>query len=73
MPFGEIGNWCRNYNKPENKTLAFPNGEYYEFTQIYTQFCPCGRGLVCERAKCMPMSRMENMNMNFETTFFDDY
>lgn len=69
MPFGQIGSWCRLYNEPDNKTLAFPNGEYHEFTQIYTQFCPCDRGLVCEEAKCMPLSE----NMNFETSFFDDY
>jgi hypothetical protein len=53
-PLGRIGSPCRMWQEPENKTLHFPSSILL-CNNVYTQFCPCGPGLVCHEAECRPV------------------
>lgn len=70
MPNGNIGDWCRVENQPENKTLVYPNGQYFEFSDIYTQFCPCNEDMVCHQSKCALHSNHINSVYNLFGDFF---
>lgn len=52
MPLGQVDNYCREENIPENRTLYYPNGISVDVVDIYTHVCPCGDGLVCEDNFC---------------------
>lgn len=48
---GAIGSPCRMDAEPENRTLAFPHATL-ECEDVYLQFCPCARGLICTDGEC---------------------
>lgn len=60
-PRGQLGDWCITGAKPENRTLAYPNGEVLKLSESYTHFCPCDDGLNCVRNVCQPL---EDQSLN---------
>ncbi|XP_054167352.1 astakine-like, partial [Oppia nitens] len=65
QPMGKFDDWCRLYNEPQQRSLAYPNGQHID-TEVYIQFCGCSDGLVCQRAKCT-----FNSSLQFDNNFID--
>ncbi|GBL89498.1 hypothetical protein AVEN_87837-1 [Araneus ventricosus] len=60
MPLGQVEDYCRDDNPPENRTLYYPNGDPVEVTDIYTHVCPCDEGLQCVDNFCAADDSYEN-------------
>uniref|UniRef100_A0A6G5A3V8 Uncharacterized protein n=1 Tax=Rhipicephalus microplus TaxID=6941 RepID=A0A6G5A3V8_RHIMP len=56
MKLGQIGETCRPYNAPQNRTFWYPyhGGTLKQNSNTYTLFCPCAGGLQCTAAQCQP-------------------
>ncbi|XP_042899967.1 astakine isoform X2 [Parasteatoda tepidariorum] len=60
MPLGQVEDYCRDDNPPENRTLYYPNGEPVEVYEIYTHVCPCDESLQCTDNFCAMDESYEN-------------
>ncbi|GFT36717.1 uncharacterized protein NPIL_364101 [Nephila pilipes] len=60
MPMGQVEDYCRDDNPPENRTLFYPNGEPVEVVDIYTHVCPCDENLQCVDNFCAADESYEN-------------
>ncbi|XP_072144799.1 astakine-like [Dermacentor andersoni] len=71
---GQIGDTCRPYNTPENRTLWYPynGGVQQKNSATYTLLCPCAGGLHCTAAQCQPATLGDQVG-NDLAGIYDEY
>ncbi|KAH7979163.1 hypothetical protein HPB49_008514 [Dermacentor silvarum] len=71
---GQIGDTCRPYNAPENRTLWYPynGGVQQKNMATYTLLCPCAGGLHCTAAQCQPGTLGDQVD-NDLAGIYDEY
>lgn len=58
---GQIGDTCRPYNPPENRTVWYGPRLQQQNRNTYVLFCPCANGLQCTAAQCQPATPHDNV------------
>lgn len=58
---GQIGDTCRPYNPPENRTVWYGPRLEQQNHNTYVLFCPCANGLQCTAAQCQPATPHDNV------------
>uniref|UniRef100_A0A023GCS7 Putative secreted protein n=1 Tax=Amblyomma triste TaxID=251400 RepID=A0A023GCS7_AMBTT len=71
--FGQIGDTCRPYNAPENRTLWYPHngGVQQKNIATYTLLCPCASGLQCTTAQCQPATLGDHVGNDLAGAYED--
>uniref|UniRef100_A0A224YLN4 Ixodegrin B n=1 Tax=Rhipicephalus zambeziensis TaxID=60191 RepID=A0A224YLN4_9ACAR len=74
LKLGQIGDTCRPYNVPENRSLWYPHngGVLQQNRDTYTLLCPCAGGLHCTAAQCQPATLGDHVG-NDLAGIYDEY